>query len=1681
MAGYTRQSSFVDGDTITAAIFNDEFNQLLNAFNNSTGHKHDGTTAEGPVIALIGDSGSSPVNKVLIDTTNNHIEFWIDVSSTSVQQMYIADGAILPVTDNDIDLGSASLEFKDLYLDGTATIDILTVDESATIGTTLGVTGATTLSSTLAVTGAATLSSTLAVTGTSTLTGNVTASNDVSVGGNLIVTGNTTISGNLTLGDADTDSISIGAEFASDLIPDVDGTYDLGSSSKEWQDLYIDGTANIDSLVADTADINGGTIDGATIATSDITVGASKTLDVSAGTLTLADDQISGDKVEGGTINAITINTLTYGSLSDGTITVTAFVDEDDMTSDSATLIPTQQSVKAYVDAQVTAQDLDFQGDSGGALSIDLDSESLTIAGGTGIDTTGALNTLTVAIDSTVATLTDAQTLTNKTIDVDNNTVSNIEVDNFKASAIVLEAEGISSSDNDTSLPTSAAVKDYVDTQLTAEDLDFQGDSGGALSIDLDSEVLTIAGGTGIDTSGSANTLTVAIDSTVATLTGTQTLTNKTIDAALNTLSNIANSSLTNSSVSYGGVSVSLGGSDATPAFDLSDATAYPGDSSLVTVGALNSGSITSGFGSIDVGSSAITTTGTVTGNTLAGTLSTAAQPNITSVGTLTSLSISGDLTVSGTTTTLNSTTVTVDDPIFTVGGDTAPVSDDNKDRGIEFRWHDGTSAKVGFFGYDDSASVFTFIPDATNTSEVFSGSAGDVAFGNIAGTLTTAAQTNITSVGTLGSLSVTGNITVGGTVDGRDVATDGTKLDGIESGATADQTAAEIRTLVDSATDSNVFTDADHSKLDGIESGATADQTAAEIRTLVESATDSNVFTDADHSKLNGIEAGATADQTITAGTGLTGGGTGDVTLNVSGLTTSEIAAGSILTSAESFVDSDTQVMTAAAIADKIESYGYTTEVGDITGVTAGTGLSGGGTSGTVTLNVDLSELTDMTAAMVGTDEFIVLDAGADRRKAASEIPLSIFNNDAGFTTNVGDITGVTAGTNLTGGGTSGDVTINMATGGIGSGTYGSTADGTKIDTITVDAYGRVTAVATGTTGDINAVTAGNGLTGGGTSGSPTLNVGAGTGIDVAADSISVDVSDFMSNGANNRVLTATGADGINAESGLLFDGNELLISTAQDSKLQLQGSSNPRVDFYESTTRKCAIGWDATNNAMYFDNFEGNSSGSGNFNFYSGDADDPVSIRLSASDGDVYGYVYAEHGNTIGFLDQDGNWAIKHVHDSRTEFYDNNELVFSIGQGASLGDFGSVTTCDAGKGGWAGYAIEGRVVFMHDVDTNSWGIYNDVNNEWMILGDLNGTVGLRYDGVSRLETTSGGAKVIGDLDISGNLNNVTDIYVDDQIIHTGDTNTYLQFSAADQFRIFTGGTQRVQVDNTNFSLNLQHLLVNYATATGGNRIIGEFSGNSTDNLRIDLVNAGTGTNARSAFTVENNLGDQMEFGLGSSGHSAISRKGFCYNGGTGGINLHPGGGGSVDVIGNLTKSSGSFNIKHPKPEMRNTHRLIHSFVESPEADNIYSGTVTLVDGTATVNLDSLARMSDGTWVNLNTDARVFTTNETGWDATKGTVSGNTLTITCQNATSTDTISFLIIARRIDEWVMYDENYDENGRLIVEREAVGNEINEPSAEDRQKFIYDMNWNIVGPKEGYDINGNPINNDGGGE
>ena len=442
MAGYTRQSTYTDGDVITAAQSNNEFNQLLAAFVNTTGHKHDGTAAEGPVIGLIGDPGvATPLNKVVVSDTNNRIGVFVDVGGSSTEQIRFQDGAIVPVTDNDIDLGASGTEFKDLFIDGTANIDALIADTADINGGTI-------------------------------------------------------------------DGVTIGGASA--------------------------GAITATSLVATTADINGGTVDGAVIG------GA------------------SAAAITGTTIVANTsINIAGDGA------TVTGIKDEDDMSSNSATKLATQQSIKAYVDAQVTAQDLDFQADSGGVLSIDLDSETFTLTGGTGIDTSGSGNTVTFAIDSTVATLTGTQTLTNKTLTtpvissisnsgtitlptgtdtlvgrattdtLTNKTLTSPTITtgvlNGAVSGTSIKDEDDMSSDSASHLATQQSIKAYVDSQVTAQDFDFSGDSGGAQSVDLDSQSLTFTGGTGIDTTGSAQTMTFAIDSTVATLTGSQTLTNKTL------------------------------------------------------------------------------------------------------------------------------------------------------------------------------------------------------------------------------------------------------------------------------------------------------------------------------------------------------------------------------------------------------------------------------------------------------------------------------------------------------------------------------------------------------------------------------------------------------------------------------------------------------------------------------------------------------------------------------------------------------------------------------------------------------------------------------------------------------------------------------------------------------------------------------------------------------------------------------------------------------------------------------------------------------------------------------------------------------------------------------------------------------------------------------------------------
>jgi hypothetical protein len=544
MAGYTRQDTtgqLANGNPIDADIFNDEYDAIEGAFNASTGHNHDGTAGGGAAIESIGpstelkveSSAVFPKNDNLIDNGKSALR-WKDghyggtvYAEDAVINDDVSIGGDLTVTGNatiagnltfgdaatdtvdfqaDIDsdlkpeaagynLGSSTQEWNNLWLDGTANVDNLTVDENGTVAGTFDVTGAvgidgdfdinttkftiaaasgnTAIAGTLGVadvvsvtdltsatstsTGAVVVSGgvgvaeNLHVGGTLDVAGDVTiadldvttldasgavgvdgnfdvatnkftvaaASGNTAIAGTLDVTGNQTntgdltVNGNTTLGDAATDTIALTGVVSTDVIPSA-GTENLGSSGAQWNNLYIDGTASIDTLAVDENATVTGTlgVTGATTLTGAATL--SDTLAVT-GAATLSDTlavtgastftgaitasggvtgnlngDVTGnvDGIIGGTTPAnVTGTTIQFNTgLSDGTITMTGFVDEDDMVSDSPTLIPTQQSVKAYVDAATVAAS-DLSATTVTATTLDAttaDVETLDLGGGAG-------------------------------------------------------------------------------------------------------------------------------------------------------------------------------------------------------------------------------------------------------------------------------------------------------------------------------------------------------------------------------------------------------------------------------------------------------------------------------------------------------------------------------------------------------------------------------------------------------------------------------------------------------------------------------------------------------------------------------------------------------------------------------------------------------------------------------------------------------------------------------------------------------------------------------------------------------------------------------------------------------------------------------------------------------------------------------------------------------------------------------------------------------------------------------------------------------------------------------------------------------------------------------------------------------------------------------------------------
>ncbi len=214
------------------------------------------------------------------------------------------------------------------------------------------------------------------------------------------------------------------------------------------------------------------------------------------------------------------------------------------------------------------------------------------------------------------------------------------------------------------------------------------------------------------------------------------------------------------------------------------------GGKTLQQIGGTTAFKVTDGSGSTDMAhDSTLTIQGTSNETSVSessGTF-TIGLPNQVN---LTDLTVAGTLTVNGTTTTVNSTVVTVDDPIFTLGGDGSGV-DDDKDRGIEFKWHTGSAAKVGFFGRNDNTGRFAYIADATNSSEVFSGTLGDAEFttvyANLTGNVTGNSDTVTNGVYTTGNQTIGGTKTFSSTISGSITGNAGSVTNGLYTNSTID------------------------------------------------------------------------------------------------------------------------------------------------------------------------------------------------------------------------------------------------------------------------------------------------------------------------------------------------------------------------------------------------------------------------------------------------------------------------------------------------------------------------------------------------------------------------------------------------------------------------------------------------------------------------------------------------------------------------------------------------------------------------------------------------------------------------------------------------------------------------------------------------------------------------------
>ena len=787
------------------------------------------------------DSGNLTFDGSILTTTNIVVTGDTDLGNATSDTITATgrfDSDLTPSTDGARDLGQSDLEWQDLFIDGTAKIDTLTVDENATVA------------------------------------------------GNLTVTGNGVINGNVDLGNATSDTITATGRFDSDLVPSSDNARDLGASGLEWKDLYIDGTANIDTLVADTAKVSDLTSGRVVLAGTSGEIEDSGNLTFNGSTLAVTGSQtisVSLD-VDGhtdldnmgvsgvGTITQLVSTTATVGAgltvtgvidgngganisgaetvLSSATVsdltnnrvviagTSGALEDSGNLTFDGSTLAVTgSQTISGNIDVDGTTN-LDAV-DIDGAVDM---ASSLTLAGNAdfngNLDVDGTSNLDAVDIDGAVdmaSTLTLAGNADfNGNLDVDGTTnLDAVDIDGAvdMASSLTLagnaDFNGNLDVDGTTNLDgTNIAGALAVSGSATVDNLSLDGNT-----------ITTSSGNLTIDSNGGTTTINDnAIISGNLTVNGTTTTINSTTVNIDDKNFQVATGAADDAAADGAGFTVDSGDGDKTWNFEATGDNWGSSENINLASGKVLKVANTSILSSTTLGSSVVTSSltslgtigtgvwqGTAINDTYLGTIDNANKVS------LSALNIDGGTDIGAAL--ANTDEIIVDDG----GGGTNRRCDMSRVKTYIYGAMSGdatassggavtlaaSGVSAGTVGSSTAIPIITVDAKGrvTNTSTT---AVDSTTIANGSASVAVASNGPITSTGNhdfTAGIDVTGNITVSGTVDGRDVASDGSKLDGIEAGATADQTASQILTLIKTVDGAGSGLDAD--TLDGISSAS--------------------------------------------------------------------------------------------------------------------------------------------------------------------------------------------------------------------------------------------------------------------------------------------------------------------------------------------------------------------------------------------------------------------------------------------------------------------------------------------------------------------------------------------------------------------------------------------------------------------------------------------------------------------------------------------------------------------------------------------------------------------------------------------------------------------------------------------------------------------------------------------